>query len=269
MSNKGCWLLEARNIVKRFGLITALRNVDLKVGYAEVVGLLGDNGAGKSTLIKIISGVYTPDEGQLLWEGQPMQLRSPKDAMKIGISTVYQDLAIVDTISIFRNLFLGREEYVCARKGPIRLFQIDKAKKESKLALENTGIHIRSIEEPAAKLSGGERQSIAIARSIYFDAKLLVLDEPTSALGLKEASNVLKYIERVREKGVSVIFITHNIHHVYPIGDRFTILSHGFSTGSFKKGEKTIAEISELIVKGMDETSGKKGTIGGGSFLAS
>jgi len=257
MNNGNNWLLEAHNIVKRFGHITALQDVDFKVGPAEIVGLLGDNGAGKSTLIKVLSGVYTPDEGSLVWMGQPTQLGSPKDAMRLGISTVYQDLAIVDTISIFRNVFLGREEEVSAKRGPIRLLNLGKARSETRKALGNVGIGMRSVEEPAAKLSGGERQSIAIGRAIYFEAKLLIMDEPCSALSLKETAKVLTYMEKAREQGVSVIFITHNVHQVYPVADRFTILAHGSSLGSYSKSEHTKEEIAELIVSGGAEAVDK------------
>ena len=262
MSNEGDWLFEARNIVKRFGHITALDGVDFqvgRVGQAEIVGLLGDNGAGKSTLIKVLTGVFPPDDGEVLWEGQPIQLHSPKDAMKLGISTVYQDLGLVDTISIYRNMFLGREEVVCAQRGPIRLLQINKARSEARRALENTGISMRSVDEAAARLSGGERQSIAIARAIYFETKLLVLDEPMAALGLKEAARVLGFMERAREEGVSVILIAHNVYHVYPVADRFTVLSHGRVAGSFTKAEKTLEELSAYIVSGGPEAEASGG----------
>jgi len=256
-NNKGDWLLEGRNIVKRFGPITSLDGVDIQIGRsgkAEVIGLLGDNGAGKSTLIKVLTGVHSPDEGQVSWEGQPIRMDSPRDAMKLGISTVYQDLGLVDTVSIYRNMFLGREEAVCSKVGPFRFLQIDKARSETKKALEKTGITVRSVDELAAKLSGGERQSIALARAIYFDTKLLILDEPFAALGLKETARVLEMINRAREEGVSVILIVHNMHHVYPIADRFIVLSHGKLIGKFDKAEKTIDELSEFIVSGVAET---------------
>jgi len=256
MNKKEGWLLEAQNVTKRFGSVTALSGVSFQVGYAEVVGLLGDNGAGKSTLIKLLAGVHSQDEGQLLWEGQPVKLRSPQDAMKLGISTVYQDLGLVDTINIYRNMFLGREEAICTEKGPIRFLQIGKARIKAKQALETTGITIRSVDEAAAKLSGGERQSIAIARAIYFETKLLIMDEPCAALGIKETDRVLKLIAKAKENGVSVIIIAHNLHHVCPIADRFTILSHGKVVGTFIRGEKTMEELSECIVSGGTIESG-------------
>ncbi len=256
-NNNGNWLFEGRNIVKRFGPIHALDGVDFQIGrdgQAEIVGLLGDNGAGKSTLIKVLTGFHSPNEGELLWEGQPISLHSPHDAMDLGISTVYQDLGLVDTLSIYRNMFLGREEAVCSQIGPFGFLQIDKARSETKKALEKTGITVRSVDEFAAKLSGGERQAIALARAIYFDTKLLILDEPFAALGLKETARVLEMIKRAREEGVSVILIVHNMNHVYPIADRFTVLSHGRLAGSFSKAEKTLDELSEFIISGVAET---------------
>ena len=251
MSNdNGKWLYEARNIVKSFGPVHALEGVDFQIGrdgQAEIVGLLGDNGAGKSTLIKVLTGFHSPDEGQLLWEGQPISLHSPHDAMNRGISTVYQDLGLVDTLSIYRNMFLGREEAVCSQIGPFSFLQIDKARSETKRALEKTGITVRSVDEFAAKLSGGERQAIALARAIYFETKLLILDEPFAALGLRETARVLEMIKRAREEGVSVILIVHNMNHIYPIADRFTVLSQGRLAGSFSKAEKTFDELSEFI----------------------
>ena len=250
MSNNGEWLIEARNISKRFGHITALDGVDFAVGRGEVVGLVGDNGAGKSTLIKVLSGVHVLDEGELVWEGQPLKLTNPKQAMQLGISTVYQDLAIVDTMSIFRNFVLGREEDSTRRLGFISYLSLDKARKVAREGLHNVGISIRSVDEPAAKLSGGERQSIEIGRAIYYQAKLLIMDEPCSALSLAETEKVLRFIEAAREAGVAVIFITHNVHQVYSVADRFVVLSHGSTVGSYGKYEKTKEELSEMIVTG-------------------
>ena len=250
MSNNGEWLIEARNISKRFGHITALDGVDFAVGRGEVVGLVGDNGAGKSTLIKVLSGVHILDEGELVWEGQPLKLTNPKQAMQLGISTVYQDLAIVDTMSIFRNFVLGREEDSTRRLGFISYLSLDKARKVAREGLHNVGISIRSVDEPAAKLSGGERQSIEIGRAIYYQAKLLIMDEPCSALSLAETEKVLRFIEAAREAGVAVIFITHNVHQVYSVADRFVVLSHGSTVGSYGKYEKTKEELSEMIVTG-------------------
>jgi simple sugar transport system ATP-binding protein len=252
MTANGGFLLEARRLAKRFGHVDALRRVDFRVGYGEVVGLLGDNGAGKSTLIKILNGLYEPDRGEILWEGAPIRLRSPREAQDLGVSVVYQDLAIVDLMNIHRNMFLGREEEVCVKVGPFRLFRPHLAKARAEQVLSEIGIRVRDTDEPVQNLSGGERQSIAIARAVHFSAKLLIMDEPTSQLSLKETAKVLHYIEEARTRGVSVVFITHNVRHVYPVADRFTVLSHGRSIGEFAKGEVTEEEISELIVRGSD-----------------
>jgi simple sugar transport system ATP-binding protein len=248
----GVFLLEARRLAKRFGHVEALRRVDFRVGDGEVVGLLGDNGAGKSTLIKILNGLYEPDRGEILWEGRPIRLRSPRQAQELGVSVVYQDLAIVDLMNIHRNMFLGREDEVSIKVGPFRLFRPHLAKERAEQVLREIGIEVRDTDEPVQNLSGGERQSIAIARAVHFSAKLLIMDEPTSQLSLKETAKVLHYIEEARSRGVSVIFITHNIRHVYPVADRFTVLSHGRSIGEFVKGEVSEEEISELIVRGRD-----------------
>jgi simple sugar transport system ATP-binding protein len=243
-------VLEARGISKRFGRIVALKNVDLALGEAEVLALLGDNGAGKSTLIKILNGLFRPDRGQILWEGRPVQFDSPRDAYDLGIATVYQDLAVVDLMSIYRNMFLGREKEITRGFWPFRWLDRRRARREARAALGEIGIDIRNADEPVARLSGGERQSIAIARGVHFSAKLLILDEPTSALSVKQSAQVLRSIEQARDKGLSVIVISHNVHHVYPVADRFVILAHGESIADFKRGERTKEEVSDLIVQG-------------------
>lgn len=244
------YLLEARGIAKRFGHVEALRHVDFRIAEGEVVGLLGDNGAGKSTLIKILNGLFRPDTGEILWEGRPVRLRSPRDAQELGVSVAYQDLAVVDLMNIHRNMFLGHEEEVCVRFGPFRIFRPDRARKRTEDVLREIGIRVRDTREPVLNLSGGERQSIAIARAVHFSAKLLILDEPTSQLSLKETAKVLHYIEEARSRGVSVVFITHNVRHVFPVADRFTVLSHGESIGEFMKGGISEEEIADLIVTG-------------------
>jgi simple sugar transport system ATP-binding protein len=244
------YLLEALGLSKRFGHVTALRHVDFHVGHSEVVGLLGDNGAGKSTLIKILNGYLRPNTGRILWEGRPIRLRSPREAQELGISVAYQDLAVVDLMNIHRNMFLGREDEVCTRLGPIRFFHPGRARARAEAVLREIGIRVRDTREPVMNLSGGERQSIAIARAVHFSAKLLVLDEPTSQLSVKETSKVLGYTEEARSHGVSVIFITHNVRHVYSIADRFTILAHGESIGEFSKNQVSEEDIADLIVQG-------------------
>jgi simple sugar transport system ATP-binding protein len=251
-ATNGTPLVEGRGIAKRFGRIEALRDVSFSLGDAEVLGLLGDNGAGKSTLIKILTGLFPPDKGEILWDGEPVQFSSPRDAYDIGVATVYQDLAIVDLMAIYRNVFLGREKAVTKGIGPFRWIDRKKAHADARKAISDIGIEIRDAEEPIARLSGGERQSVAIARAAYFNPKLLILDEPTSALSLRQTGRVLKSVEEARNKGISIIFITHNVYHVYPIADRFVILSHGESIAEFPKGKHSRDEVAELIVTGKE-----------------
>ncbi len=246
------WLLEARGVAKSFGRIDALRDVSFALGHAEVLGLLGDNGAGKSTLIKILTGLFPPDRGEIRWEDDPVRFRSPRDAYDIGIATVYQDLAIVDLMSIYRNVFLGREKAVTRGWGPFRFLDRRKAHEEARKAIADIGIEIRDADEQLARMSGGERQSIAIARAAYFNPKLLILDEPTSALSLRQTERVLRSVEEARNKGISIVFITHNVHHVYPVADRFVVLSHGESIAEFPRGTHSKEEVSELIVSGKE-----------------
>jgi simple sugar transport system ATP-binding protein len=243
-------LLVGRELSKRFGRIEALRHVDIELRGGEVLAVLGDNGAGKSTLIKILNGLYRPESGTLLWQGRPVSFASPRDASALGIATVYQDLAIVDLMSIYRNVFLGREDQVARRIGPLRWIDRKRARREAREALAGIGIEVRSADESVELLSGGERQSIAIARGVYFSAKLLILDEPTSALSLKQSERVLQSIEAARDAGLAVLVISHNIHHVYPVADRFLIISHGRSIADFGRGDHTKEEISEMIVTG-------------------
>ena len=243
-------LVEARGIAKNFGRIEALKRVQFSLGRAEVLGLLGDNGAGKSTLIKILTGLFPPDKGEIHWEGEPVRFHSPRDAYDLGVATVYQDLAIVDLMAIYRNVFLGREKAVTRGFGPFRFLDRKKAHREARKAIADIGIQIRDPDEPMARMSGGERQSIAIARAAYYNPKLLILDEPTSALSLRQTDRVLRSIEEARGKGISVIFITHNVHHVYPVADRFVVLWHGESIAEFARGDHTKEEVSELIVEG-------------------
>ena len=245
-------LIQAIDVAKRFGRVEALRRVSFKLGGAEVLALLGDNGAGKSTLIKILTGLYKPDGGEIRWQGRRVEFNSPRDAYELGIATVYQDLAVVDLMSIYRNVFLGREDRIKRGWGPCKWIDPRRGKEEAKKAIAEIGIEIRDAEEPIAKLSGGQRQSVAIARAAHFSARVLILDEPTSALSIKQTAQVLKSIEETRNKGLSVIVISHNVHHVYPVADRFVILSHGESIAEFGAGERSKEEVSELIVQGRE-----------------
>lgn len=233
------------NIVKRFGHIFALNGVDFEVRPREVMALLGDNGAGKSTLIKTLTGVYIPTSGQIYFEGTPVQIRNPNDARALGIETVYQDLALVNEMSIGRNFFLGREP--TRRFALLRLLDMKTIANQARESLADVGIKIRSANEKVGKLSGGERQSVAIGRAVHFGAKLLILDEPTSALSVAESRKVLDYTLNAKERGLSVIFITHNVHHVMAVADRYTIIRHAKKVGTYDRGEVTFDDISNLI----------------------
>lgn len=241
-------VLEVRNVSKYFGRVIALEDISLSVNQGEVMCLLGDNGAGKSTLIKVLSGVHKADSGVYLVDGLPVTFNSPRDALLHGIATVYQDLAMIPLMSVARNFFLGSEPTI--GWGLLRRFDINAARTIVRQQLRFMGIDIRDPDQAVGTLSGGERQSVAIARAVYFGAKVLILDEPTSALGVKQAGVVLRYIAQARAKGVSVIFITHNPHHAYPIGDRFTILQRGRTVGTFTKETLPREEMVRLMSGG-------------------
>ena len=216
-------LIAVRDLVKHFGSVIALSGVSMKVGRGEVLCLLGDNGAGKSTLIKTLSGVHRPNSGEFLVEGQPITFASPRDALDAGIATVYQDLAMIPLMSVTRNFFMGREP--TRGLGPFRFVDFDHCDAVTRDEMHKIGIDIRDPHQAVGTLSGGERQCVAIARAVYFGAKVLILDEPTSALGVAQTSMVLKYIHQVRSKGLGTIFITHNVRHAYAvaIASRFSI----------------------------------------------
>lgn len=243
-------LLEVRNISKYFGSVIALQEVSLSVYAGEVMCLLGDNGAGKSTLIKILSGVHQPSEGEYLVFGEPVQFASPRDALDRGIATVYQDLAMIPLMSIARNFFLGSEP--TSGWGPFKRFDIGYANRVASEELMKMGIDVRDPSQPVGTLSGGERQSVAIARAVYFGAKVLILDEPTAALGVKQAGTVLRYVAQARARDLGVIFITHNPHHAWAVGDRFTILKRGRTLGTFTRNEISREEVVRLM-SGADE----------------
>ncbi|HEY5752573.1 MAG TPA: ATP-binding cassette domain-containing protein [Chthoniobacterales bacterium] len=243
------YILSLENVSKRFGNVIALREVTLRLRRGEVHCLLGDNGAGKSTLIKTLAGVHKPTTGQYFVDGQPVELASPKDALDKGIATVYQDLALVPLMSVARNFFLGREP----RKrmfGLFRVMDLESAAEISQQKLADMGIKVRDPHHPVGTMSGGERQCLAIARAIHFGARVLILDEPTAALGVKQSCNVLKMINRARERGISVIFITHNANHAYPVGDSFTLLNRGRSLGTFTKETITKDELLDMMAGG-------------------
>ncbi len=241
-------IVEVREITKYFGGVIALNGVSMTLFPGEVMCLLGDNGAGKSTLIKVLSGVHQPDEGEYRVEGQPVHFTSPRDALEHGIATVYQDLAMIPLMSITRNFFLGSEP--TKGRGPFRRFDIHSARAIVRDELHKIGIDIRDPDQPVGTLSGGERQSVAIARAVYFGAKVLILDEPTSALGVKQAATVLRYVAQSRARGIAVILITHNPHHAYPIGDRFTILKRGRTLGTYVKADLPRDEMIHMMSGG-------------------
>jgi simple sugar transport system ATP-binding protein len=244
----GVALLEVRNVSKYFGSVIALKDISMEVRAGEVTCVLGDNGAGKSTLIKILSGVHPHDEGEFLIDGKKMRFAGPREARAAGISVVFQDLATVPLMSIWRNFFLGSEPTVGF--GPARKLDTRFAKRVMRDEMHKMGIDVRDPNQPVGTLSGGERQAVAIARAVYFGAKVLILDEPTSALGVRQSGIVLKYVVQARERGLGVIFITHNPHHAFPVGDRFILLNRGRLVGSYAKDETSLAELTKMMAGG-------------------
>jgi simple sugar transport system ATP-binding protein len=243
-------LLEIVEVSKMFGSVISLHEISTTVRAGQVTCVLGDNGAGKSTLIKILSGVHRPDSGRLRMDGEEVRLGSPRAALEAGIATVYQDLAMVPLMAIWRNFFLGAEP--TKGRGPFRRFDNETAKRITRRELLAMGIDIRDPDQPVGTLSGGERQSVAIARAVHFGARVLILDEPTSALGVKQAGVVLKYIVQARDRGLGVVFITHNPHHAYPVGDRFLLLNRGRSLGDFAKADIPLPELTRLMAGGAE-----------------
>jgi simple sugar transport system ATP-binding protein len=243
-------LIEAVGIGKSYGSVRALRDVSTVVNAGEVTCVLGDNGAGKSTLIKILSGVHRHDSGRLLVGGRPTTFGSPRDALDAGIATVHQDLAVVPLMSVWRNFFLGSEPTVGF--GPFRMLDRRKGRDTARAALADMGIDLRDVEQPVGTLSGGERQCVAIARAIHFGAKVIILDEPTAALGVKQSGVVLRYVAQARDRGLGVVLITHNPRHAFPVGNRFLLLKRGVSLGSFEKSEITIEELTRQMAGGAE-----------------
>jgi simple sugar transport system ATP-binding protein len=248
--SNGAPLLETRNISKYFGNVIAIKDISVSVGAHEVTCVLGDNGAGKSTFIKVLSGVHQHDEGEFLIDGEETRFHSPREAKERGIATVFQDLATVPLMSIWRNFFLGSEP--TKGKGPFRRVDVKFAQDTMVEELGRMGIDIRDPDQPVGTLSGGERQAVAIARAVYFGAKVLILDEPTSALGVKQSGVVLRYVAQARDRGLGVIFITHNPHHAYPVGDRFVVLNRGKLMGTWRKGEISRDELIKMMSGGAE-----------------
>jgi simple sugar transport system ATP-binding protein len=253
-------IIHMDNIEKHFGNIIALAGVSFDVIPGECHCLLGDNGAGKSTFIKTMSGVHKPSKGKILVEGEEVHFESPRDAMSAGIATVYQDLAMIPLMSVTRNFFMGREPTKGA--GLFKRFDVDFASRTTLNEMANMGIRLRSPDQAVGTLSGGERQTVAIARAVYFGAKVLILDEPTSALGVRQTSNVLATIDKVRKNGIGVVFITHNVRHALAVGDRFTVLNRGKTLGTAKRGEIDPEELQDLMAGG-EELAELEGSLGG------
>jgi simple sugar transport system ATP-binding protein len=246
----GTTLVELQGVGKSFGAIQALEDVDLRVNAGEVACVLGDNGAGKSTLIKIISGLHPHTEGTLTVDGEEVHFSSPREALDRGIATVYQDLAVVSLMEVWRNFFLGSE----LRKGrfPLAPLDIPRMREIADTELGKMGIHVKDINQPIGTLSGGQRQCVAIARAVYFGARVLILDEPTAALGVKQSGVVLKYTAAARDAGLGVVFITHNPHHAFLVGDHFVILKLGRRVLDKKRSEVTLEELTTEMAGGQE-----------------
>lgn len=249
-NSKQSAILSLQNVSQRFGSVSALRNITISICPGRVYCLLGDNGAGKSTLIKILSGVYQPSEGSVLVDNQSKTFTSPKDALDSGVATVYQDLALVPLMSIGRNFVLGQEP--TRSYGPLRFFDNRKANQIAVQCMAELGINVRDPNHVVANLSGGEKQCLAIARATHFGARVLILDEPTAALGVKQTAEVLKVIKNAKAKGIAIIFITHNIHHAFPVADQFILLNKGECVGVYEKADVTKDQIFDAMAGGQE-----------------
>lgn len=246
----GTPIIEMRNIEKHFGSVIALAGVSLTVNAGEVMCLLGDNGSGKSTFIKTMAGVHAPSAGEMVVEGKPVKFTGPRQALDAGIATVYQDLAVIPLMSITRNFFMGREP--TKGFGPFKYIDFKYCDGVAREEMKKIGIDVRDPGQAVGTLSGGERQCVAISRAVYFGAKVLILDEPTSALGVRQTSMVLKYVNMVRNKGLGVVFITHNVRHAMAVGDKFTVLNRGKTLGTASKGEITPEELQNMMAGGQE-----------------
>jgi D-xylose transport system ATP-binding protein len=239
-------LLELRNLTKSFGSVQALSGVDMEVRSGEVMALVGDNGAGKSTLIKCIAGTHTADSGEIMYEGREVKIHGPKDAARLGIEVVYQDLALCDNLDVVQNVYLGRE---------VNRFQVlnEAAMEQTTSAtLKSLAVTtIRSVRQPVATLSGGQRQSVAVAKAVQWNSKLVILDEPTAALGVAQTEQVLALVRRLGEQGLAVILISHNLHDVFETADRITVLRLGRNVGVFDRRTTTQQAVVEAITAGV------------------
>ena len=243
-------IVQMKNIEKHFGPVIALAGVSVDVIPGECHCLLGDNGAGKSTFIKTRSGVHKPTKGEIFFEGKPMNFATPRDAMDAGIATVLQHLAMIPLMSVSRNFFMGNEPI--KKVAGIPFFDKELADRTTMEAMRKMGINLRGPDQAVGTLSGGERQTVAISRAVHFGAKVLILDEPTSALGVRQTSNVLATIDKVRKQGVAVVFITHNVRHALAVGDRFTVLNRGQTLGTAQRGQITPDELQDMMAGGQE-----------------
>jgi D-xylose transport system ATP-binding protein len=245
-------ILSMKGIKKSFGPVQALDGVDLEVRPGEVLALVGDNGAGKSTLVKSISGIYTIDEGQFFWEGQPVTIKGPNSATELGIATVYQDLALCDNLDVVANLFLGQEEVV---GGPARVLDETQMEHRSHELLEQLSVTIPSVRSEVGTLSGGQRQQVAVARSLLGEPKVVMLDEPTAALGVPQTKQVLELIRRLRERNLGVIVISHNLANVFEVADRIFVLRLGREAGVFEASKTSEEQIVGAITGANSDTA--------------
>jgi D-xylose transport system ATP-binding protein len=239
-------LLELKGVSKRFGAVQALHEVDFDVREGEVTALVGDNGAGKSVTIKCIAGIYPIDDGEVLWEGKPVSINGPKDAAALGIEVVYQDLALADNLDVVQNMYLGREE-----KTPFRTLDETRMEQRAVETLASLSVTtIRSVRQTVAGLSGGQRQSVAVAKAVMWNSKLVILDEPTAALGVAQTRQVLDLVKRLGQQGLGVVLVTHNMHDVFEVADRITVLRLGQNVAEFATKEVTPAKVVEAITAG-------------------
>lgn len=243
-------IIQMRNIEKHFGSVIALAGVSVDIYRGECHCLLGDNGAGKSTFIKTMSGVHKPTKGEIVFEGQPMQFEDPRDAIAAGIATVHQHLAMIPLMSVSRNFFMGNEPVKPWLGVPF--FDHAHADRVTMEEMRKMGINLRGPDQAVGTLSGGERQTVAIARAVHFGAKVLILDEPTSALGVRQTANVLATIDKVRKQDIAVVFITHNVRHAMAVGDRFTVLNRGKTLGTAQRGQITPEELQDMMAGGQE-----------------
>lgn len=243
-------IVQMKNICKHFGGVDALKNVELTLYEGEILGLVGDNGAGKSTLIKILAGAIPSDKGEIFFRGEKIHIKSPKDSRELGIETVYQNLALIDNLTVPANVFIGREVKTEKLGRIFNIMDLKAMEKTTRGLLDQLEITIESLRERVRNLSGGQRQSVAIAKAVYFNAKVLLMDEPTAALAVAETEKAFSLIRRLRDKGVSIIYISHNINDILEISDRIMVLKTGKFVGVQKKKETTKDEILRMIILG-------------------